>query len=306
MAKHENFLSSNQIRKISPAALKGRMTSTEMADHGLSEKYQFYPTSQLIKDMGEMGWGVVGVKATKVHEKNEAFKDKARHAIRFRSESFTNRVVGVGELIPELLVTNAHNGTAKLKVHAALYRKVCSNGMCVTDRQLDRYAIRHHSSFNFDQVRDNIKLFTERIPVVLSEIEKWKKIRLNEKRQLDFAVRALVLRHTELFDQFDRTIDMDTLKSKYKPMELLQSQRQEDNGGDLWHTLNRVQENLVKGNYTHYSKSAEGKDTSKKARTIDWAQDPNSENYTNIDMRKSLLVNKGLWTLAQDFAGALS
>jgi hypothetical protein len=68
---------------------------------------------------------------------------------------------------------------------------------------------------------------------------------------------------------------------------LLKSRRSEDEGTDLWTTMNRVQENLVQGGLSDFHRDRRGRLRSVRA-------------LRGIDSKVSL--NKGLWGLAEQLA----
>jgi hypothetical protein len=72
---------------------------------------------------------------------------------------------------------------------------------------------------------------------------------------------------------------------------LLKSRRTEDEGTDLWTTMNRVQENLVQGGLSDFHRERRGRLRSVRA-------------LRGIDSKVSL--NKGLWGLAEQLASGQS
>ena len=65
---------------------------------------------------------------------------------------------------------------------------------------------------------------------------------------------------------------------------LLKSRRKEDEGGDLWRTLNRVSENLLRGGVSDHHRDRRGK-----LRSV--------RGLRGIDSQVGL--NKGIWALAE-------
>src|SRR5439155_24184880 len=68
---------------------------------------------------------------------------------------------------------------------------------------------------------------------------------------------------------------------------LLRARRPEDEGTDLWATMNRVQENLIRGGVSDFHRDGRGKLRSVRA-------------LRGIDSKVGL--NKGLWDLAERLA----
>jgi hypothetical protein len=77
------------------------------------------------------------------------------------------------------------------------------------------------------------------------------------------------------------------LEPPVSPATLLEARRAEDEGSDLWHTLNRVQENLIRGGVADGHRDRRGR-----LRSV--------RGLRGIDSKVDL--NKGLWTLAERLA----
>jgi hypothetical protein len=67
----------------------------------------------------------------------------APHALRFRQ---CRSDVYVGEVVPEILVVNSHDGSSAYHVHIALYRAICRNGMIVSDAAFPAWKVAHRGS----------------------------------------------------------------------------------------------------------------------------------------------------------------
>ena len=67
---------------------------------------------------------------------------------------------------------------------------------------------------------------------------------------------------------------------------MLVSRRREDVGGDLWHTLNRVQENVIAGGLSAIQRDAEGR----RIRRV------STRRINGID--QDVKLNRALWQLA--------
>jgi len=83
-------------------------------------------------------------------------------------------------------------------------------------------------------VRASFRLL-EFIPKVGEQVNRFRSRRLEVRESLDLARHALLLRYPTVNEA---PVDADTL---------LKARRSEDEGTDLWATLNRVQENLIQG-----------------------------------------------------------
>ena len=81
----------------------------------------------------------------------------------------------------------------------------------------------------------------------------------------------------------------DVQSAPVGPDKLLAARRYEDAGDNLWHTFNRVQENLLRGGL---------KDDSR--RREDGKRFPRTRAITGLD--RNVRLNKELWSLAQRVA----
>ncbi|WP_390622616.1 DUF932 domain-containing protein [Tautonia rosea] len=103
-------------------------------------------------------------------------------------------------------------------------------------------------------------------PQTLETIRRWKQIELSPGQRLGFAEAAWGLKPNP----------------SIRPSHLLIPRRLDDDRPDLWHTLNRVQENLIKGDLR--SRNASGRRIrTRPIRSVDG------------DIR----INRGLWSLAE-------
>lgn len=75
------------------------------------------------------------------------------------------------------------------------------------------------------------------------------------------------------------------------PVKLLESRRREDRGDDLWHTFNRVQENLLQGGQRELGRFLAN------GRRV-----PRTRAVTGLD--QNVRINKQLWELARRLAAA--
>jgi hypothetical protein len=77
-------------------------------------------------------------------------------------------------------------------------------------------------------------------------------------------------------------ISTDRTPEEYEIMEILNPRRDADKANTLWHTFNRVQENLIKGGYQMNNRTA---------RAI-------------TNPMEDMVLNQGLWQIADRFVAA--
>jgi len=234
----------------------------------VSEKYKFIRTSEVLDRLLEIGWSprqMSEVRARKPHTKG--FQ---KHLIRLTNPELS---VGksVGEEIPELILTNSHNGKNSLSFKLGIYRLVCSNGLVIPVEEFANITIKHVGQMA-SQIKQVIEESTKTFPVIYRDIDKMKNRELTEREIRGFAKTASELRNPNLSKSL--TVGLDQILEELRP---------QDSGNDLWKVYNRVQENLINGNYEIKTKKGSRKGSSIKS----------------ID--NGIKINEGLWNLAKSY-----
>src|SRR5258708_18598080 len=130
---HERVeLHDDQLRALAPSVFAAQ------AMPGVSSRYAFVPTAQLVGRLRDAGSAPVSAVEQKV--KLDERRGFQKHLIRFQRRD----VVPVkGEYTPELCLINSHDRSSAYQLHAGLFRFVCGNGMIVADTTFGRVSIRH-------------------------------------------------------------------------------------------------------------------------------------------------------------------
>ncbi len=251
-----NSLTPDALRKCVPAAFAGSPHESRSAS------YRFIPTATVIEAMTLAEFYPA--------EARQAVRAKsivhARHLIRFRRRMET---VALRECVPEVLLTNSHDGTSAYCLRVGLYRAVCTNGLVVSVGTFPGFRVAHRGDVVGDVVRAALEI-SERFGVLADVVERLEARRLDYLEQLDFASAALALRFPGRSDH------------GMEPARLLVPRRAEDAGDDAWHVLNRLQENALRGGILRRSAS------NRLVRT-------RAVNAIRDDLR----INSGLWDYAQ-------
>lgn len=216
-------LSTDSLKQLTPAAY------ADAPHEKLSPRYAFVPTSAVIDTMGRAGFTVVEARQSKSRKRLPAY---APHALRFRQRCTE---VYVGEVVPEILVLNSHDGSSAYHVRVALYRAICTNGMIVSDSALPAWKVSHRGNAAAEVLEAAMDL-VGRFKEVGTLVERMRNTFLSESRRLDFATDALRLRYP---DELPGTA--------VAPADLLRPGRVEDEGVDVWRTMNVVQEHVIRG-----------------------------------------------------------
>lgn len=256
-------LTDDQIRRVAPSVF-----ATE-AHHSRSDRYAFIPTSEVLAHLRSNGF--LPYQARQSVTRLDDRRAFTKHELRLRQAG--QQLLQVGDVVPEVILTNSHDGSSGYQVSAGFFRLVCSNGLVVGDSTVSRISVRHSGNVA-GEVLEGVYRVVQDIEPALERINTYRSVQLDERRQHAFAEAALALRY-------------DEGKAPIQAGQLLTSRRYEDRGDDLWRTFNRVQENLVRGGLR--GRTANGKRTSTRAI-----------NGLDQDAR----LNRSLWILADALAGA--
>jgi hypothetical protein len=235
---------------------------------GLSAKYRFLPTATIVERLGQHDW--VPTKAKEARVRIEARRGFQRHMIRFAPRG---QIAQVGEVRPEIVLTNSHDGTSAYRLDAGLFRLVCSNGMVIDEGQLGSIRMRH-LGFEPAQVVEASFEIIESFPQVLARIESFKATELTLDQRLRFAVAASRARWPH--------------KAPIEATRLLDPRRDADRSTSLWSTLNVIQENLIRGGQ-RYDNRFDARRARQSVRAI---------GSIDADVR----LNKYLWSAAEQLA----
>jgi len=274
---HIRPLSMESLQKIVPSAF------AEHAAGNTTNKYTYIPTHQIIE--GLMGEGWVPVKAQQSAARLLDRKDFARHMIRFQRPDSTPVIVG--DVFPEIILSNAHDGTSAYRMDAGLFRLACSNGMCVSDATFDKISIPHRGDIRA-QVIDASYRVIERMPELTHEVKSFKETTLTGTQARAFAAAALELKYPSEINEETGKV---TRTSPIEPFQIVQPRRwaDKDEKNNLWGVFNMVQENLINGGVR--GRSASGRrSTTRGVKSV----------------TEDLRLNKALWTLATEMRGILA
>jgi len=153
------------------------------------------------------------------------------------------------------------------QLHAGIYRRICSNGLVLSQDSFEAIRFRHAGLLGDEVVQASFRLL-DFVPRVGELVQKFRSRSLDAGESRRFAEAALLLRYPSLAEA---PIEPDTL---------LKARRPEDEGTDLWTTTNKVQEALIRGGGSDFHRDRHGK-----LRSVRLLR--------GIDSKVRL--NKGLW-----------
>ena len=236
---------------------------------GVSARYTFVPTARIVDGLGEHGWVPVNVEEQRI--RNETRRGFQKHLIRFR---LGTQMETLDEWNVELVLLNSHDKGCAYQLHAGIYRRICSNGLVLSELSFETIRFRHAGLLADEVVQASFRLL-DFLPRVGELVNRFRSRELEPRESLDLAKHALLLRY-----------DSPEL-APVEPETLLKPRRPEDEGRDLWRTMNCVGENLERGGVSDWHRDRRGK-----LRSV--------RPLRGIDSKVSL--NKGLWGLAEQLA----
>jgi hypothetical protein len=117
---------------------------------------------------------------------------------------------------------------------------ICENGLVISTEEFENYKIRH-MGYTFEKLQVTIREMVERLPLTVEAMNTMKGIQLQEEQMFNLAKSFLDLRIKGTSNTYSESaVD-----------EVLEYQRSEDKGSDLWTVFNRVQENIIEGNFSY-------------------------------------------------------
>ena len=161
-----------EIAAFAPSAMAVSQHSSR------SDRYTYIPTSEVIAGMERAGF--LPFSATQSRCRDAERRDYTKHLIRFRQMSDIQRAAVVGELVPEIVLVNAHDGTAAYSLMAGIWRFVCGNGMMVSDSTLASIHIRHSGDI-VGQVIEGSLAIAGQSQKALEHVGNWQRLQLSRE-----------------------------------------------------------------------------------------------------------------------------
>ena len=99
--------------------------------------------------------------------------------------------------------------------------------------------------YTFEDLQLLIRGMVEKLPLTVEAMNKMKNVELEEEQMFNLAKSFLNIRVEGTKNTFDKQAIED----------VLESQRKKDEGNMLWEVFNRVQENIIEGNFEYKTPS---------------------------------------------------
>ena len=208
---------------ISLDSLRQRVPAifTKTPSPKVSNRYSFADSEYYLQKFIDADWFI--------HSARQVSKSEyAPHQVILRNKD----IATVGDLLPQLIFTNSHNGIKKMTMDTGIYRLVCSNGLVVPTSITQSLSIKHIDLG--DSTTDTIvNSFYEKIPIIMNNIDRMRNKILTNDEIDNFTYNALQIR-------FINAIGIN-INDVVKPSRI------EDYSDDLWTVFNVVQEKIIRG-----------------------------------------------------------
>lgn len=267
--RHARTLTEAELRRAVPSIF------AEAPHASRSDRYAYISTKTVLDGLADEGFYPVA--ACQARARDVSRREFTKHMLRLRraGDSFAK----VGDVIPELVLLNSHDGSSAYQLMGGLFRLVCDNGMVVDDASVGCIRV-HHKGDVVHDVIDAAFTIVEQSGKAVEQAEAWTQLQLQDPERLALATAAHLVRFGDAEGNVSTAIE---------PAQLLTARRYGDNGKDLWTTFNVVQENVIRGGLVGYDHDSNNRPRRRRSRAV-----------KGID--QDVKLNKALWTLASEMA----
>lgn len=224
----------------------------------VSDKYTFISTQTFVNDMQALGYELKAMSTPR--------KGLGKHMLSFGHPALP-KIDALGGLEVRVNVENSHDGTSAFTLTLGIYRQVCSNGLMVGSTFIGAKV--RHVGYAQAKVYAALQEVLPQAPKVLEFALAASQVTLSAEQAFNFAERAMRLRVED--------------NARFAP-NLTRALRSEDVAPTLWNVFNRIQENLLKGNYVYENSSGHTRYAKKLTRVAEVSR-----------------VNRALWDLANEY-----
>ncbi len=268
--QNPNGLTNDQLMHVAPSIFAAEPWGGDATHKGVSDRYEFIPTIQVVEKMRSEG--LVPIKAMQAKTRIPGKGEYTRHIIRFRSQQFEWKL---NSSIPEIVLVNAHDLSSSYQLSAGIFEMVCANGLIVQSHDFGSYSTRHQGNIMDGVIDATYKIISD-LPMLEDRVNQYQSLTLTYDQQKVYAERALGLR----WDKDEKGL------YPVEPHKLLVQRRRADEGSSLWKIYNKVQENLIKGGQRPDSRLG------RKTRKV-------------VSALADYKLNRDLWQLTEETANAL-
>jgi hypothetical protein len=274
-SRSRNAITRDEMRRVAPSIFAVEAHASR------SDRYTQIPTIQILEGLEREGFQVVEVAQSRARDVTR--REFTRHVVKMRRGQHEFGRPGEHvfrddrEEIPEVCLVNSSDGSSSYQMFAGLFRLLCNNGLMVACGVSSEIRIPHTGNV-LDRVIEGAYTVVADFDKVRDNAGRMKGITLEAPEAEAFARAAIVAKYGELEE--GRT------NYPITPAQALEVRRHGDEGGNLWRTFNRVQENLIRGGQ-RAARTPTGR--RQKTRPVE-------------GITQNVQLNRALWTLADEMA----
>ena len=266
-----SVLSTERIKSLAPAVYSDTRAAS------LTDRYVSLHTSDVLPVMADYGYF-----PTQAAQKRSRTASP-QHAAHMMAFSRTVDIIEAGDIRPEIILYNSHDGTGSVKLFAGVFRFICSNGIVAGDGFQSR--IYHSKALTgFEEMLRNT---VATLPSLMGRIDRMRGVSLSTGDVHDMAIAGVATRWADYTGQTRGAYAVaQTVK------DVMNVRRNGDEGYDAWTVFNRIQEGVVRGNALIRSiteKQPEG--VMRKARPVN-------------SIKEAVRINTALWNIADQYVTA--
>lgn len=246
---------------------------------GLSAKYRHVNTMDIHRVLQDNGFIERGYRESGVR-KPERIGFQKHYSVFYRPE------MGDGEHGNfNVMLFNGHDGTSAIRMELGYFRLICENQL-----------VNSQLGFKVAHTGDVLERLNQKIPMLLKGYEDFRALKerlegisMKQEQQDQLVEEAIRIRQLDAMHVEEEALKQQILIYNRKAMNY--SRRSQDTGHNAWATLNRIQENVIKGtSWDVMNKSENGSVVFRKLRPV-----------TNLD--RVIRYNKQLTETVVDVLG---
>ena len=277
MSKHVIFsrnanntaLSIERMQELAPAAFA--TTKHER----LTERYMPLHTSSLLPVLADYGYSPVQA-AQKRSRKASA--EHSAHMLAFARTIDAD--FAEGDVRPEIILYNSHDGTGSVKLFAGAFRFICSNGIVAGDGFQNRL---YHNKAAMLGFEDMLRSTVDTLPAMMERINMLRHVKLSGAKAYELAKRSVTTR----WDMYDAQ-ETGVYATDTTVQQVLTVNRNGDESMDAFTVFNRIQESVIRGKaFVKSLTKATPYGSMRKSRPVN-------------SVKENIRINTELWNIADE------
>ena len=157
----------------------------------VSAKYSFLSSAVVLDALAKENIVPYSAKQGRVRDLDRTAYTK--HVLRFRPLEYKQNVKIVGDVYPEIVLTNSHDRASCFALDLGLFRLVCLNGMMTAAGVFNSFRVRHMGA-TIDNVIEATYKIIDDFPRLLDSVERSKMVPMNRIRNIEYAMKAQAIR----------------------------------------------------------------------------------------------------------------